>query len=188
MESLSYRTGDDAHYGGVDITISLTPQEADALGAQASDLADWFHSALWALAILRSGRLPTIPDALHADAHKDQPAGPGDWYTIINDLDRRLLPRLQGVRDAAIRKHAEVGGTLPNLALAMDVPKSTAQSRRNAVLNGTDRPSPWELWATDGGQHQDPSTDDLNDAVWDGRGIVNTPNGPVTGDNSDDWP
>lgn len=32
---------------------------------------------------------------------------------------------------------------------------------------------------------QPTQTDDLDEALWDGRGVIHTPDGPVTGD--DDW-
>jgi hypothetical protein len=149
MDPISYRTGDDAQQGGVDITISLTAAEADAVGGEAGVMADWFHSALWALAILRSGHVPATPDAAHADARVDRPAGPGDWYTVINDLDHRLLPRLEGIRDAAVRAHADSRGSVGDLALAMHVARSTAQYRREVLQRS--QPSTWEDWASNGG-------------------------------------
>lgn len=142
----SFRSGADAIRGGLDITISLTPGEAEALGMEAATLADWFDTALWALALLRNGysdrggqgAKDVTPDAL---------------YTVLNDLDHRLLPRLQGVRDAAIRRHQELGGSIGHLALAMDVAKSTAQSRRNVVMNRA--ATSWERWATEGGPERE---------------------------------
>lgn len=141
MKTLSYRSGSDALNGGIDITISLPPEEADALGLEAQLLADWFDTALWALATLRTG---TNVRADASPANRDVTAS--TLYDVINDLDNRLLPRLQGLRDAAIRRHAELGGSLGQLATAMDVAKSTAQSRRNVVTR-RDRPSRWEQWA-----------------------------------------
>lgn len=148
MESLSYRHGDDARYGGVDITISLTKDEAAALGSEVSTLADWFDTALWALAMFRNGSNPRGPVEIDPSSRE---VTPNRLYTVINDLDNRLLPRLEGIRDTAIRRHQELGGSLGELALAMDVAKSTAQSRRNVVMTGRDRPSTWERWAIEGG-------------------------------------
>ncbi|WP_424217788.1 hypothetical protein ACN20G_37145 (plasmid) [Streptomyces sp. BI20] len=144
MQTLSYRHGAAAQRQGVDITISLPPGEADAISGD--PLEDWFDSALWALSLLRTGinhraPLPGGPGTLTADT----------WARVISDLDHRLLPRLEGIRDAAIRRHAEAGGTIGDLALAMDTARSTAQSRRAAVLTGRDRPSVWERWAEAGG-------------------------------------
>lgn len=145
MDSISYQHGDNARRGGVDITISLSPEEAAALGGEAGILTDWFDTALWALALFRNGRTDRATLAPSRDVTSD------DLYTVINDLDHRLLPRLQGVRDAAIRRHQELGGSLGDLALAMDVAKSTAQSRRNVVMNRPDGPTSWERWAIQGG-------------------------------------
>ncbi|MER7659797.1 hypothetical protein [Streptomyces albidoflavus] len=142
----SFRSGADAIRGGLDITISLTPGEAKALGAEASVLADWFDTALWALALLRTGQ-----NERGEQAPKD--VTPQTLYTVLNDLDHRLLPRLQGVRDAAVRLHQEQGGSIGDLALAMDVAKSTAQSRRNAVVNRPE--TAWERWATAGGPERE---------------------------------
>ncbi|MEU8437806.1 hypothetical protein AB0F18_33910 [Streptomyces sp. NPDC029216] len=148
MESLSYRHGEDARHGGVDITISLTPAEAKALGGEEGLLADWFDTALWALSMFRTGSNPRGPVELDPAAAE---ITPDTLYRVINDLDNRLLPRLQGIRDMAIRRHHELGGSIGDLALAMDVVKSTAQSRRNVVISGKDRPSMWENWAVKGG-------------------------------------
>jgi hypothetical protein len=139
-----FRTGDDSIQGGVDITLSLTPAEAAAIGGEASTLADWFDTALWALAILRTGH--SVRPA------EDTPARPitaNDLHDVINDLDHRLIPRLAGVRDAAIRRHKELGGSVGDLALAMDVARSTAQTRREA-LEAKPR-GLFETWALSGG-------------------------------------
>ncbi|WP_329449416.1 hypothetical protein OG906_43465 (plasmid) [Streptomyces sp. NBC_01426] len=142
MDPISYATGTDARMGGLDITISLTPTQAKALDSDAGQLADWLHTGLWALAVLRTGL---------NGAGEPYSAGPDDWHTAINDLDRRLIPRLEGIRDSVIRAHTQSGGSVADLALAMDVSRSTAQYRRESVLNGKDRPTTWENWALDGG-------------------------------------
>lgn len=149
MDPISYRSGTNARMGGVDITISLTPAQEKALGPESGTLADWLHTALWALALLRTGQNA---------AGEPYVAGPSDWYTAINDLDHRLLPRLEGLRDAVVREHARSGGSIGDLALAMDVKRSTAQYRRDAIINGKDRPSNWERWATDGGPENNQRT------------------------------
>lgn len=152
MDPISFVPAAESRLGGGDIVISLTPEESKALGSEAGVLADWFHSALWAIAILRNGYVAGTPNALHADARTNHPAGPGDWYTVIGDLDHRLLPRLEGVRDAAVRAHAASGGSVGDLGLAMDVARSTAQYRREVLQRST--PSTWETWAKSGGpQH-----------------------------------
>ncbi|MFI5621546.1 hypothetical protein [Streptomyces sp. NPDC051567] len=139
MESLSYRIGPDARYGGTDITISLTPEESAAIGsADIATLTDWFDTALWALAAMRTGRSYRGPET-------SRQIGAGDAYDMITGLDHRLLPRLQAIRDAAIRRHEELGGTVQELATAMDVGRSTAQYRR-VVLR--DNPAAFDGWAT----------------------------------------
>ncbi|MFD5565863.1 hypothetical protein [Kitasatospora griseola] len=135
------RDGGGAAEGGVDLTISLTPAQAAALGAEARQLADWFGTALTALATLRTGQDP---------AGRPHPAGPADWHTAIRELDHRLLPRLGGIRDAAIRAHAAAGGSIGDLATAMHVARSTAQYRREALLGRV--PDTAEHWAAHGGE------------------------------------
>lgn len=135
MDPISFVPSAESRLGGGDIVISLTPEQSQALGMEAGTLADWFHTMLWTLATLRT-----------AD---DNSASQDAWHTMINDLDHRLLPRLEGVRDAAVRAHADSGGSIGDLALAMDVPRSTAQYRREALLKAM--PSTWETWAKSGG-------------------------------------
>lgn len=140
----SFRSGPNATRGGLDITISLTPGEAEALDIEYATLADWFDTALWGLALLRNG---------YSDrgGQGSEDVTTEALYTVIKDLDHRLLPRLQGLRDAAVRRHQELGGSIGELAAAMDVPKSTAQSRRNVVANRA--PATWERWATKPTRH-----------------------------------
>ncbi|MEU5221002.1 hypothetical protein AB0G79_33045 [Streptomyces sp. NPDC020807] len=140
MDPIAFVPPKESRLGGGDLVISLTPNQSKALGPEAGPLADWFHSALMALALLRTGR-----------NSEGEPyfAGPADWYTVINDLDHRLIPRLEGIRDAAVRAHARTGGTVQDLAFAMDVARSTAQYRREALLKAME--SVWETWAVDGG-------------------------------------
>ncbi|MCX4871113.1 MULTISPECIES: hypothetical protein [unclassified Streptomyces] len=144
MESLSYRTGEDARWGGTDITISLTAREAAALSPDLEMLADWFDTALWALAAMRTGESYRGPGTLG----EGRTIGTGDAYDMITALDHRLLPRLEAIRDAAIRRHEELGGTVQELADAMDVSsRSTAQYRREA-LRKPDRKEPFRDWVT----------------------------------------
>ncbi|MDX2843249.1 hypothetical protein PV377_30610 [Streptomyces ipomoeae] len=140
MDPISFVPASQSRMGGGDIVISLTPSQSKALGMEAGTLADWFHTALWAMAMLRSGR---------NSAGEPYTPKPDDWYTAINDLDHRLIPRLEGIRDAVVRAHDDSGGSIGNLALAMDVARSTAQHRRDVLQ--TSFPSVWEKWAKDGG-------------------------------------
>lgn len=164
MDPISFTYGDDARMKGVDITISLTPAQAKAIGGEAGTMADWFHSALWAMATLRTGRNA---------AGEPYFAGPNDWYTPINDLDNRLIPRLEGIRDAVVRAHARSGGTVQDLALAMDVVRSTAQHRREVLTRAM--PSGWESWAEDGGPEDKGRIEDPykpGTPVADGRFVI----------------
>lgn len=135
------------------ILIQLDEQDRAALGHEAATMTDWFTTALLALVKLRQapkGRLTMDSQA---------------WHTLLADLDHRLLPRLQGIRDALVRMHAQPfavsvhgvparRGTLDELATAMDAPKSTAQSRRLAVLGrGV---GGFEEWARIGGPQDRP--------------------------------
>ncbi|WP_369361267.1 hypothetical protein [Streptomyces sp. cg2] len=139
MDPIDLRYGDNSRLGGADITISLTPTQYEAIHDEVENLGGWLHAALWALARLRT----------HEDtAGHPYISGPNDWHVAINTLDKHLLPRLEGIRDAMIRTHANAGGSLQNLATSMDVSRSTAQYRRDRVLKGKDRPSTWENWAT----------------------------------------
>ncbi|MFD7867812.1 hypothetical protein [Streptomyces sp. NPDC059783] len=144
---INFREGADATVaGGTDVVISLTSDEALAIGGELGPLADAMSGALWALAILRTGNVPADQDT-HADARPVREATPDTWATAIADLDQRLLPRLQGIRDAAVRAHTNSGGSIAGLARAMGVKsRSTAQYRRDALA----APSPMEIWATDG--------------------------------------
>lgn len=135
MTPIHTSSGERARLGGLDVTISLTPEEAEALGIEAWMLADWMHSVLIALARLRRGEMTTERA-----------------WDAITAVQTRLLPRLEGVRDASIRAHADAGGTYGDLALAMEVSRSTAQYRRD-VLSSSE-PSMWEVWATSGGPQQ----------------------------------
>lgn len=105
----------------------------------AATLADWMDTAFFALSKLRSGEL-------RLDGSKD-PDTLDAIYMGINDLSTRLLPRLNGIVQALIRAHYDAGGTHGQLARAMDVERSTAQTRGDKVRR-SHPPSAWERWAT----------------------------------------
>ncbi|MER7857402.1 hypothetical protein ABTZ98_33435 [Streptomyces bacillaris] len=112
------------------LTLNVPASYGRTLGADGMMMLDWFSSALIAMARLRDG---------------DQVMTANDWHNLINDTEHRLTPRLQGIRDALIRAHAAAGGSYGDLALAMDVPKGTAQYRRDKLTAA--QPSTWERWA-----------------------------------------
>lgn len=131
--------------GGAVLTIRLTGAEVDAIGlTEAEGLADRLDTALWGLAMLRTGRAVRItPESRPVDAD--------DLHDVIRDLHKHLIPMLGGIRDAAIRRHRDLGGSTAQLAAAMDSARSTAQDRREAL----DRTGPrrteaarWEAWAS----------------------------------------
>ncbi|WP_329583584.1 hypothetical protein [Streptomyces sp. NBC_01361] len=147
MESLSF-SYDSPKRGGVDITLSLSPEELAALGPDAQDLADWLDTAVWTLAMLRTGlnHRPT--------AYTDATPTKSQWHIAVRDL-YHLISRIEGIRDAAVRHHQADGGSINDLVRAMDCAKSTAQSRRNKILGSS--PSHWENWAeVDGGPENRP--------------------------------
>lgn len=124
------------------ITIHLSKADQEALGMESGIVTDWFLSALRTLVALRTGEVDRETAAAGIERGE---ATKNTWYWAINDLDTHLLPALEGIRDAAIRRHAEAGGSYGDLALAMGVKRSTAQTRRDALL-ATD-PSEREVWA-----------------------------------------
>lgn len=133
---LTHRHGDDAVEGGVDLVFSLTSAEATTLGMEASQLADLFQTMLVALVNLRGGDDPTY-EARHSPHHL--------WAYVVEHTETRIAPRVEGIRDAAIRAHAASGGSYGDLADAMGVSRSTAQHRRDAVTSR--EPGHWERWA-----------------------------------------
>ncbi|MFE4539699.1 hypothetical protein ACFRKB_32315 [Streptomyces scopuliridis] len=136
-DPIAFVPSSESRLGGGDIVISLTPEQSQTLVTDVGMLADWFHSALWALATLRTAN------------PAEQTVSADSWHTMINDVDHRLLPRLEGIRDALIRAHAANGGSVGDLALAMDVARSTAQYRREVLRNSN--PGTFEQWAVSGG-------------------------------------
>lgn len=112
--------------GGRALTITLSRDQVEVLGNAAGELAEMLDQVLTGLARLRDG-LPGRP---------------------VDDLVRyadALMARMDGVRAAAIAEHARQGGSYGELALALGVPRATAQTRRRAVLGAEQAPA--ELWA-----------------------------------------
>jgi len=133
--------------GSIELTITVTPTEAAVLGSDADTLTDYIDTALWALVMLRSGATGdgTAPSA-------------ADLAIVVQHMDTRLLPRIEGIRDAAIRAYAELpDASHGRLARAMDVARSTAQDRRAALV--AREPSGWEEWAREGGPIGRPNPD-----------------------------
>ncbi|MEU1813200.1 hypothetical protein [Micromonospora aurantiaca (nom. illeg.)] len=142
---LTYRQDGQARRNGVDLVISLTADQAAALGSDVATLAEAFDTVLVGLAALRSGRDPVVPP--DSTSLKDQPVSAGpvwdEW--LIRDVSY-LRGRLAGVGAAAIRAHDGHGGGLAEVVRAMGAKKPTVQRRRDTVLRAV--PTTAELWAT----------------------------------------
>lgn len=103
-----------------------------------ADMQAWMETALASLRMLRSG-------ALHLDGSRDE-ATLDAIRSGITAISHRLGPRLDGIVAALIRAHYDAGGSHAELARAMDVERSTAQSRGDKVRK-TRPPLMWERWA-----------------------------------------
>lgn len=151
---LTYRQGDHARRGGLDLTISLTPDQAAALGPDAAKMAEELDTVLVGLAALRTGQDPAVPASAEPSL-KDRPVSAGlawdEW--LVGDA-HRLRNRLTGVRAAAIRAYDDHASTAPagigshrRLAAAMGSSSpQTGQSCRRRIAGSP--PSTAEWWAT----------------------------------------
>ncbi|MEU5445813.1 hypothetical protein [Streptomyces griseofuscus] len=148
MPDISFREGAAAtNRDGVDIVISLTANEAAAV-PELGPLADAFSGVLEGLAALRSGRVPADPDQ-GPGARPERDADAETWAAVIRAVEQQLRPRLEGIRDAAMRAHAADSGSYGQLARALGVTaRSTAQYRRDKLKE--QMPSDWEIWALTG--------------------------------------
>ena len=108
-----------------------------------SDLLHVLHGAARGAAALRSIR---TRGSYAADPADD----PELLRGLIVALERDLIPALEGIRDGAVRAHADAGGSHAQLAEAMGVARSTAQSRLEALQERG--PSAHEQWATGASQ------------------------------------
>jgi hypothetical protein len=143
--------GPDGRSYSTDIIVRLTAAEREALGCDPQkglglvqgrmlgEVGEFSHAVAWALILLRS----IEHDGGYGQDTDDDLA---HLRGIVGALERQLLPALEGIRDAAVRRHHDLGGSHGQLAAAMGVPRSTAQTRTE-VLVARD-PSPWERWAT----------------------------------------
>ena len=123
---LTTRAGRD---GEALLVLELTAQESEWLGDDAHTALAELGRALWAAADLRRG------------------TGREEWWPVVMDATR-LINRLEGVRDAALREipaasHGEI-------ATATGLPRQTVVSRRKAGTLPPDTPTRWETWARTG--------------------------------------
>lgn len=118
--------------------IMACPHETPELPGGADQVGEFTHTLEWALLLLRTlerdGRDRVPEDDLNR------------LHSLVRALDQRLIPALEGVRDAAVRRYRELGGSYGGLAKAMGVPRSTAQTRSMALLGR--EPSAHERWAS----------------------------------------
>lgn len=113
------------------ITIDLTKDETDVLGADAERLTQYLVAILRTLHTLRTTGTLSTDDATYA-----------------LDATRRLEARIDGLTDAIIRDWAGSIGDLAHAMRAMAVtrvPRSTAQSRLKTVKENP--ASEFEQWA-----------------------------------------
>ena len=116
--------------GGVDVTLSLSEADAQALGEYAHDMASYLDTVLHTIARLRSGRYPRGPKLTESEVDF--------WANALVDAFSYLLPCLQGFTDAVLRAAHAAGMSHTQIGLCMEVPRSTAQSRVQKV---TGRPA-----------------------------------------------
>ena len=142
---MPYRYTTENADDGLNLVFSLNATEADALGAEDADnLGQWFDAMLGALVMLRTGSVPR--------RSKFPVPAVDDWGVAITNAFVDLLPHAQGLGDAAVRMARSLGMSYADIALAMEVSRSTAQSRTQKVTSQP--PTPFETWALKG----DPDT------------------------------
>ncbi|MGI5208976.1 hypothetical protein ACQEU6_46360 [Spirillospora sp. CA-108201] len=130
--------------GLVDLIVTLTDEEAALLGVDAMAAGEPAHLAAWALILLRTlERDGTFTSRYRETGDPDDDLA--SLRGLIVALDKTVLPRLNGIRDAAIRAHQDRGGSYGQLAAAMNVARSTAQTRADALT--AQESSPYERWA-----------------------------------------
>lgn len=142
-------TGTEAARGGLDLVLSLTPDQAEALGTDAGAIAEAVDTVLVAIAALRTGYDPsvTLQEIRESGSLKDRPVSGGSgWHTWVLSDATYLQARLDGVLHATVRGFAGEGTSYGQLAVALGIPRATAQKRRDTVCK--EAPSPAELWAT----------------------------------------
>lgn len=121
------------------LSITLEGDEASALGIDAFKMIDRAETLLRGLYMLRTG---------HTAAPSSGPVDLEALEGVIGHAEQ-LTNWAKGIQDAAIRGHVRFGGTYGQLAIALDVVRSTAQSRRDALTGSLS--SGYESWARFGG-------------------------------------
>jgi hypothetical protein len=133
--------------GTVEYTVTLSRAQAAALGQDGMMMLRHLDTALVGLAALRSG-------VWGQDGASEHEPTAWDWASVISAL-AALGDVGQAVTAAAVREHAELGGTLEQLGEAMGRPTGTAQNRRQAWIGTRAQPiapAGPEIWARTGGR------------------------------------
>ncbi|EPH44401.1 hypothetical protein ABT390_22600 [Streptomyces aurantiacus] len=120
-----------------DVLVAI-PHEDRELPGGADQVGEFTRTLEWALLLLRTLEQDGRDRVHEEDLNR--------LHALVRALDQRLIPALEGVRDAAVRRYRELGGSYGSLAKAMGVPRSTAQTRSMALLGR--EPSAHERWAS----------------------------------------
>ncbi|MER5354662.1 hypothetical protein ABT093_30565 [Kitasatospora sp. NPDC002551] len=153
--ALRYDYGTAAQHG-FGMTIDLLPTETRAVGrADADEVASILGTALWALTLLRTGKDGRA--GRDNEPPQARPVTVENWHQVISTLETARTTLLSGITAAAIRTHRMAGGSIADLARAMDAPRSTAQARQTKVVNSA--VSEWEAWATGLPDENPPATE-----------------------------
>ncbi|ARX81013.1 MULTISPECIES: hypothetical protein [Streptomyces] len=120
-----------------DIIVASSHEACDLSGGT-DQVGEFARTLEWALLLLRTLERDGRDRVPEEDLNR--------LHSLVRALDQRLIPALEGVRDAAVRRYRELGGSYGGLAKAMGVPRSTAQTRSMALLGR--EPSAHERWAS----------------------------------------
>lgn len=124
---LSYSYGDDARHGGADATLSLTPEQAEALGVDLCLIVEAVDTVLAAIAAHRGAPQPA--DTLKGDRENLA------WHEWVLTDTTQLQCWLDGVRAATIRAHHGLDGSHGERAKAMGIRRNTAAARTKVVVD-----------------------------------------------------
>lgn len=128
------------------MTNVVIPMPADH-GAVIGDLE------LWAMA----DQMQTALTALAWNRMDDQHDAAA-WGSTLQDIDR-LQARLSAIRSVSIGRHKAAGGSVNDLAISLDMPKSTAQYVQKKALEDDGRYIGWVTRRHDDDQLPQPGSD-----------------------------
>ncbi|MBA9002175.1 NUDIX hydrolase [Thermomonospora cellulosilytica] len=135
--------------GGEDLVIRLDDVQAALVGADGVAMAGELWRVLAALAAIRIGAWDGSPDVARALESREETAGDlaARQADTVYQIEQGLMPRLEAIRALALRALRAGGASYAELAAAMGVSRSTAQSRW-ARIASTEHPA--EEWARSG--------------------------------------